>query len=79
MEPSRCSVLVVDRSCAEQTYQTSQTSDSVNPRSPRPFLAPSGDRCTCEANNNNQDIDDLINVLLRVFSEGIVKKKNFLG
>jgi hypothetical protein len=67
---------VVDRSCTEQTYQPSQTSDSVNSRSSRPFLAPNGDRCTCEANNNNQDIDDLIKIFLKIFAEGIVKKKS---
>jgi hypothetical protein len=74
MEPSRCSVLVVDRSCTEHTYQPSQTSNSVNSRSSNPFLANSGDRCTCEA-NNNQDIDDLIKIFLNIFAEGIVKKK----
>ncbi|GBC09025.1 hypothetical protein RclHR1_08560001 [Rhizophagus clarus] len=70
MEPSRCSVLVVDRSCTEHTYQPSQISNSVNSRSSNPFLANSGDRCTCEA-NNNQDVDDLIKIFLSIFSEVI--------
>ncbi|CAB4428041.1 unnamed protein product [Rhizophagus irregularis] len=70
MEPSRCSVLVVDRSCTEHTYQPSQTSNSVNSRSSNPFLANSGDRCTCEA-NNSQDIDDLIKIFLNIFAEVI--------
>ncbi|CAI2176859.1 10804_t:CDS:10 [Funneliformis geosporum] len=65
MEPSRCSVLVVDRSCIEQTYQPS---DTVNLCSTKSFIAPSGDRCTCEV-NNNQDIDALIKIFLTIFAE----------
>ncbi|CAG8571466.1 11358_t:CDS:10 [Funneliformis caledonium] len=67
MEPNRCSVLVVDRSCIEQKYQPS---DSVNLCSSNSFKAPSGDRCTCEV-NNNQDIDALIKTFLTIFAEVI--------
>ncbi|RHZ67223.1 hypothetical protein Glove_302g37 [Diversispora epigaea] len=72
MEPSRCSVLVVDRSCTEKTYRPSQKIDSGNSRNSKYFLAHSSDWCTYEVNKvKNQNIDDLIQLFLSIFAEVI--------
>ncbi|CAG8559561.1 7165_t:CDS:10 [Diversispora eburnea] len=72
MEPSRCSVLVVDRSCTEKTYLPSQKIEFGNSRNSKCFLAHNSDWCTYEVNKvNNQNIDDLIQLFLSIFAEVI--------
>ncbi|KAF0469187.1 HD-domain/PDEase-like protein [Gigaspora margarita] len=69
MEPSRYSVLIVDRSSSERTYhQASQYPDSEDSTSlSLPFLAACGDGCICES--DKQNIDDLVKIFLSIFSE----------
>ncbi|CAG8506529.1 3896_t:CDS:10 [Cetraspora pellucida] len=68
MEPSRYSVLIVDRSCNERTYHASQLSNSEDSRTlSLSYLAACGDGCICEG--NKQNVDDLVKIFLSIFSE----------
>ncbi|CAG8567092.1 24602_t:CDS:10 [Dentiscutata erythropus] len=66
MEPSRYSVLIVDRTSSERTYnQASHFSDSED--TTISFLAACGDGCICES--KKQTIDDIVKIFLSIFSE----------
>ncbi|CAG8450316.1 5024_t:CDS:10 [Dentiscutata heterogama] len=69
MEPSRYSVLIVDRSSSERTYhQASHFSDSEDSTSLNlSFLAACDDGCICES--KKQNIDDIVKIFLSIFSE----------